>query len=158
MFLNCTSLTSLDLSNFETSQVDTMYATFYGCTSLTSLNLSNFNTSKLKEMGYFLASCTNLEYINLENFEETNFGRRRGFNDLFLYVPENLVICINENKTNETIFPQVTNKTCITIDCSNNWKLNQKFLNQENDKCINKCYLDSEYKYEYNGKCLKNCS
>ena len=155
MFFNCTSLTSLDLSNFETSQVNTMSATFYGCKSLSSLNLSNFNTSKLKEMGYFLASCTNLEYINLENFEETNL---RNFDNIFNDVPENLVICINENKTNERIFPQIKNKSCFTIDCSNNWKLNQKFLTQENDKCINKCYLDLEYKYEYNGKCLKNCS
>ena len=121
MFFNCTSLTLLDLSNFETSQVNTMFATFYGCKSLSSLNLSNFNTSKLEEMGYFLASCTNLEYINLENFEETNL-RSYGFGNIFNDVPENLVICINENKTNEKLFPQIKNKTCITIDCSNNWK------------------------------------
>ena len=136
MFILCTSLTSLDLSNFDTSQVTDMNAMFYGCSSLTSLNLSNFNTSKLVEMNDFLRNCTNLEYINLENFEETSLYSR-GFKDLFLYVPENLVICINENKTSEKIFPQVKNKTCFTIDCSNNWKLNQKFLNQENDKCIN---------------------
>jgi surface protein len=42
MFYNCSSLTSLDVSNFDTGNVTDMIFMFGYCFSLTSLNLSNF--------------------------------------------------------------------------------------------------------------------
>ena len=50
MFLGCSSLTSLDLSNFNTNNVTNMSYMFSNCSSLTSLNLSNFNTNNVKYM------------------------------------------------------------------------------------------------------------
>ena len=50
MFLNCDSLISLDLSNFDTSSVKDMRSIFSGCNSLISINLSNFDTSSVTEM------------------------------------------------------------------------------------------------------------
>ena len=47
MFSNCSSLTSLDLSNFNTSRVINMQYMFYGCSSMTSLDLSNFDMNHL---------------------------------------------------------------------------------------------------------------
>jgi surface protein len=38
MFQGCSSLTSLDLSNFDTSNVTAMASMFATCTNLTSLN------------------------------------------------------------------------------------------------------------------------
>ena len=52
MFYGCSSLTSLDLSNFNTSNVIDMNNMFYGCSSLTSLDLSNFDTSNVLFMNY----------------------------------------------------------------------------------------------------------
>ena len=46
MFRNCWRLESLDLSNFDTSQVTEMGGMFFWCVTLKSLNLSFFNTSK----------------------------------------------------------------------------------------------------------------
>ena len=43
LFYNCTSLSSIDLSNFDTSLVTRMEGLFYNLTSLTSIDLSNFN-------------------------------------------------------------------------------------------------------------------
>ena len=43
MFINCSSLTSLNVSNFNTNNVKDMHYMFYNCSTLTSLNLSNFN-------------------------------------------------------------------------------------------------------------------
>ncbi len=43
MFFKCSSLTSLNLSNFNTDNVKYMRYMFSGCSSLTSLNLFNFN-------------------------------------------------------------------------------------------------------------------
>ena len=52
MFSNCSSLTSLNLSNFNTNNVTNMSGMFYNCSSLTSLNLSNFNTNNVTNMSY----------------------------------------------------------------------------------------------------------
>ena len=41
-----------------------MNGMFYGCTSLTSLDLSNFDTSKVTNMGYMFQSCTNLTSLD----------------------------------------------------------------------------------------------
>ena len=50
MFSNCSSLTSLNLSNFNTNNVNDMNSMFSFCSSLTSLNLSNFNTNNVNDM------------------------------------------------------------------------------------------------------------
>lgn len=57
MFHNCKNLISLDLSNFDTSNVTRGDYLFSGCSSLTLLNLSNFNTSKIKDMEYMFGNC-----------------------------------------------------------------------------------------------------
>ena len=54
MFKECSNLTSLDLSNFNTENVTDMNGMFYGCTKLESLDLSNFNTAKVTKMNYVL--------------------------------------------------------------------------------------------------------
>jgi len=50
MFYNCSSLTYLNLSNFNTNNVTNMSYMFYNCSSLNSLNLSNFNTNNVKNI------------------------------------------------------------------------------------------------------------
>ena len=49
MFQNCISLTNLDLSSFDTSNVTDMDYMFHGCSSLTNLDLSSFDTSNVTE-------------------------------------------------------------------------------------------------------------
>ena len=51
MFANCNSLTSLDVSKWDTSNVTYMSGMFDDCTSLTTLDISNWNTSKVKYFG-----------------------------------------------------------------------------------------------------------
>ena len=50
MFFKCSSLTSLNLSNFNINNVKDMSYMFFFCSSLTSLNLSNFNTNNVNYM------------------------------------------------------------------------------------------------------------
>ena len=59
----CDKLTSIDLSNFDTSNVYTTYAMFSECHSLTSLDLSSFDTSKVINMSYMFDSCPRLTTI-----------------------------------------------------------------------------------------------
>ena len=155
MFYGCSSLTSLELSNFVTSQVTSMAEMFYCCSSLTTLNLSNFNTSQVTKMDNMFYNCIHLEYINLENFVESKLGDgENNYRNMFYNVPENAVICINENRTMNKIFPQIRDKIkCNIIDCINDWKSIQKKLINDNNQCVESC----DNKYEYNGKCYDNC-
>ena len=52
MFYGCNSLSSIDLSNFNTQNVTNMEYMFSRCNSLSSIDLSNFNTQ-----------YTNMEYM-----------------------------------------------------------------------------------------------
>ena len=72
MFENCLSLTTLDLSNFDTSNVTDMSYMFRGCTSLTSLNISNFNTSRVTDMCAIFSDCSSLTSLDLSNFDTSN--------------------------------------------------------------------------------------
>jgi surface protein len=63
MFAECSSLTSLDLSNFNTAKVTRMTSMFYKCSSLTSLDLSSFNTSKVEYVGLMFRNCSSLQTI-----------------------------------------------------------------------------------------------
>ena len=152
MFYHCHSLTSLNLSNFNTSQVTSMTDMFSYCSSLTSLNLSNFDTSKVSRMPTLFNSCTNLEYINIYNFNEYELIETTG---MFNNVPENIVICLNENTTCKYILPEIRKKKCYIIDCSNDWKSKQKKIIYNTNQCLNSCSQINLY--EYNGKCYENC-
>ena len=66
MFRNCSGLTSLDLSNFNTANVTDMYCMFDGCSNLTSLDLRNFNTANVTSMRYMFEGCTSLKTIYCE--------------------------------------------------------------------------------------------
>ena len=63
MFKNCSSLASIDLSNFDTSKVTDMRSMFYGCGNLTSVDLSNFDVSQETYMYDMFFNCSKLNII-----------------------------------------------------------------------------------------------
>ena len=69
MFGGCSSLTSLDVSGFDTSKVTVMAEMFLNCTSLASLDLSNFNTSKVTSMRWMFSHCSSLLSLDVSNFD-----------------------------------------------------------------------------------------
>ena len=69
MFSNSTNLTSLNLSNFDTSKVTGMSSMFDNLHSLTTLNLSNFNTSQVTDMSDMFYGVSNLTSLNLSSFD-----------------------------------------------------------------------------------------
>ena len=68
MFYGCSSLKSINLSNFDTKNVINLNSMFYGCSSLKSIDLFNFNTSKISDMNYIFYNCKSLSSINIKNF------------------------------------------------------------------------------------------
>ncbi|WP_408099095.1 BspA family leucine-rich repeat surface protein [Peredibacter sp. HCB2-198] len=59
--------TSLDLSSFDTSSVTNMRDMFAGA-GVTTLNLSNFNTSAVTNMSRMFVYCYSLTSLNISNF------------------------------------------------------------------------------------------
>ena len=68
LFANCSALESLDLSMFNTENVTSMPSMFNGATNLKTLNVSNFNTEKVNNMGHMFANCPNLTSLDLSSF------------------------------------------------------------------------------------------
>ena len=72
MFSSMYNLTTLDLSNFDTSKVTDMNSMFSDMSKLTSLNLPNFDTSNVTNMGYMFSGMSKLTSLNLPNFDTSN--------------------------------------------------------------------------------------
>ena len=130
---------------------------FYNCSSLTSLNLSNFNTSNVINMRYMFSGCFNLEYINLNKFDEIKLDDNPfNYEKMFYNVPMNTVICLNENITENNVFPQIKNIACYTMDCTDDWKSKQKKIINGN-QCIeyNNKNMSKEEEIEYYNNLIK---
>lgn len=68
MFWSCSSLTSLDVSNFDVSNVESFYGMFWGCRNLTSLDLSNWMPIKATSFNRMFANCSSLTDLDLSSF------------------------------------------------------------------------------------------
>ena len=81
-FENCKNLKEIKgLNNLKTDSLKSLFRTFAGRNSLTSLNLSNFNTSLVWYMDFLFKECYNLKEIKrLNNFITNNV---RGMNEMF---------------------------------------------------------------------------
>ena len=72
MFYNCSGLTSLNVTGFDTSSVINMHRMFYNCQNLTSLDLSSFDTSSVTGMLDMFYNCSSLTSLILgPNFFKT---------------------------------------------------------------------------------------
>ncbi len=72
MFNRCINLTSLNFSNFNSINVINMRNMFINCSSLISLDLSNFNTQNVINMSSMFNKCCSLMNLNLSNFNTKN--------------------------------------------------------------------------------------
>ena len=82
MFAGCESLTSIDLSGFDTSNVTTMIEMFSNCLNLVKLDLSGFDTSKVTTMRDMFFNCENLVELNISGFDTSNVTDMAG---MFFY-------------------------------------------------------------------------
>ena len=73
MFSGNTYLTNITFgNNFNTSNVTNMSGMFSKSSSLTTLNLSMFDTSNVRNMGSMFLNCTKLESLDLSMFDTSN--------------------------------------------------------------------------------------
>ena len=81
MFLGCSSLTSLDLSGWDTSQVTSMEAMFFGCSSLISLDLTGWDTSQVTDMMSMFEDCSLLASLDVTGWDTSKVT---AMNQMFL--------------------------------------------------------------------------
>jgi surface protein len=146
MFTGCINLESLNLINFNITNVKRMGRMFRNCVKLTSLDLSNFKTKKLEsnsdEAWYWISEmfngCISLTFINLENFDlNAEYTNRYVFNN----TPDNIIVCSNDEKWNI-----ILNGTNISINCTIENKQYKCFIKNileisNNDNICNLCNL-----------------
>ena len=154
MFSYCSSLTSLDLSNFQTSSVSSFKNMFYECNNVISINIPNFNLLNCEYMSNMFGNCNNLQFINMSNVVEGNRLNSGNMIDMFVGVPENLVLCTNNENNIQKIESELQKKKCPINDCSNNWKKHQNIFISESNTCADEC---SGGMHEYKKKCYWNC-
>ena len=109
LFLDCQHLETIDLSKFDSSEIDSMKWMFCNCFSLKKINLSNFDTKRVSNMSLLFYSCKSLKTINLSSF---NFYNTENFDFMFSD-------CVN---LKEIIFP-------VDLNISNAIYLNGMFKN-----------------------------
>ena len=81
MFANCKSLAVLNLSNFDTKNIENMKDMFSKCYSLTYLNLSNFNSNKLFDISSMFLDCYSLSLLDISNIDyQKNYKMNKMFN------------------------------------------------------------------------------
>ena len=72
MFKDCSSLTSLTFGNFYVGFSTNLSAMFQGCSALTSVDLSKFNTANVIDMQYMFDSCKSLASLDVSMFDTGN--------------------------------------------------------------------------------------
>ncbi|WP_374285065.1 MucBP domain-containing protein [Lactococcus sp.] len=71
MFMGFTEVTSIDLSQLDTSEVTDMSYMFDGCYKLQKIDITNFKTPLVERMTFMFAYCTALQSIDLSNFDNS---------------------------------------------------------------------------------------
>ena len=124
MFCDCSSLTSLNLSNFNTNNIKDMNHMFSHCSSLISLNLNNFNTDNVKDMSWMFLNCSSLTSLNLSNFNTNNVNNMSG---MFSFCSSLTSLNLSNFYTNN-----VNNMRNMFNECSSLTSLNLSNFNTNN--------------------------
>ncbi|MGX7132252.1 BspA family leucine-rich repeat surface protein [Enterococcus songbeiensis] len=72
MFNNAEKLNDLDLSNFITTNVNSMSYMFGGTKALTNLNLGTWETDSVNDMSYMFSGATGLTTLDVSNWKTGN--------------------------------------------------------------------------------------
>ena len=124
MFNNCTNLTNLNLSNFNTQNVTDMGCMFYECSSLTSLDLSSFNTQNVTDISYMFYGCRRLQSLDLSKFNTQKVNNMQAmFQACYL---------LDDIKLSSFNTQNVTDMSFMFNECSSLEKLDLSKFNTQN--------------------------
>lgn len=96
MFWGCSSLTSIDVNHFDTSNVTNISDMFNGCSSLTSVDISNFNTSQVTSMNSMFNNCSGLTNLDISSF---NIRKVSAKTSIFSNMSDSVIVKVKDDKT-----------------------------------------------------------
>ena len=137
MFYGCSKLTSVDLSSFDTSNVTAIYGMFYNCSKLTSLDLSSFDTSNVTDMNNMFRSCSNLTSLDLSNFDTSNVTAMQG-----MFYNCSSLTSLDLSNFNTSNVTSMLNMSSMFRNCS---KLHTLRLDNCSNDTINKIITSSSF-------------
>ena len=151
MFQSCTSLKSINLNNVNTSSAKNMNAMFRNCSGLETLNLSSFDTSKVESMWTMFCDCTSLKSLDLSNFETPELEDTRFMFDSFSSLVLLNLINFNTLKVPEyqcsSMFSGVNGNLIYCADESKITNEIKSLLNKYVNNCTHICLLNPQSKY-----------
>ena len=128
-----------------------MDSMFSHCSSLTSLNLSNFDFLSATSIDTMFCGCSNLEYINIYNFNEEKL-KPNMFQDVpnnFVLcikggLNNNIMDKINNSTSSNKTYSNMINKKCFVYNGKCYESCQKGFLNDNNNNPTKncKCELD----------------
>ena len=155
MFSNCNNLRAINFKNFNTISVQSMEYLFYNCVALTSLDLPNFITTSLNNMGDMFNNNINLLSLDLSSFDTSSVTLMRNiFLNCQKLVYLNLISFTINDDINLENFLIGNPKIC--FDKSKIKKSNTIFDNLKNE-CDNICFQKGSKISIEEKKCLENC-
>lgn len=117
-FYHCMSLTSVNLSKFDTSNVANMRNMFEYCSALISLDLSGWNTSKVTDMSDMFVGCSSLASVgNLSEWNTSNVT-----NMVYMFADCHALTSVGDLSRWDT--SKVTDMASMFADCSTLTSLN----------------------------------
>ncbi len=69
LFYGCTKLKKLDVTSWDTSNVNNMHGLFSGCSSLTELDVSGWDTSNVTDLSSTFSGCSSLTTLDLSGWD-----------------------------------------------------------------------------------------
>ena len=141
MFLKCDHILSIDLSNFDSSEVTDTSLMFINCFSLEEINFGNFKTTKVANMEGMFECCANLKSLDLSSFDTSNVGNMNSMFTVCASLKELNVLNFNTEKVKDmnTLFGGVISLTSLDLSSfsSDNLEIiNYMFIKSSNLKSI----------------------
>ena len=141
MFLKCDHILSIDLSNFDSSEVTDTSLMFINCFSLEEINFGNFKTTKVANMEGMFECCANLKSLDLSSFDTSNVENMNSMFTVCASLKELNVLNFNTEKVKDmnTLFGGVISLTSLDLSSfsSDNLEIiNYMFIKSSNLKSI----------------------
>ena len=165
LFENCSNITEIDLSNFNTYKVKQMNETFKNCSNLTKIIFSNYKTYNIEEMENTFSNCEKLKIINILNIKDID-SKLKKYKNMFSGINRDLKtessVNNNSQNTNEILvytkeekIIQLTNQIMSSKGSRQNTQASYNNMNIDkvsrfkseggaNKKKNNNCFIASE--------------
>ena len=116
LFADCSSVKDINISSWRVSSVENMHAMFYYCESLVSLDINSWIPAAVTDMGWMFNQCSNLIDLNIGNWDTSSV--------------ENMSLMFNGCSNLTSLDLNSWNTSCVTdmkwmfLDCTNLSSLN----------------------------------